>query len=496
VRNPSLLAVFALLVACGEAEKSETNEVRSAPALAATAAHDFDWAVRLLPDGIVQRETATGAVRGRIDGRALAAHLGPFGALLDVPADASFEARMDGARLHATLAWNADGDATDVSDLVACLTRDYAVTLAADVDLGALSVPSLSRGALLAFDLTDRGVAGVVVARAHDAEAARAAIAEALDRDPRVSVTRTPAGVILVARAAGVERLLGPDGTARVRLLAGDGLVAAVVNGDDGVVARTRERLRERAAADAPRFLLVRADLELVLAALRDALPGLALPAPLAGAHPPSLVIVGTSEGAARRLEIAFDSRVVLRFRAVRERREAETALRALHRDVRFAVTSGAAAGVAEAFAAAEKPNDPWGRAYEFARIRGGEFRVWSRGPDGVAGTEDDVTYPAAPEPLGDVAPDAGRRWLERYLAAWRAGATDEMWRMHSAAAQEERDRAAGSRPLAAPPDWVYEREQLEGDAIVVTVATGAELSTRLVLVREHGALVLAHVPD
>jgi hypothetical protein len=222
----------------------------------------------------------------------------------------------------------------------------------------------------------------------------------------------------------------------------------------------------------------------------------LPLPAPLAGAHRPSLAITGTSAGAARRVEIVFDSRVVLRFRAARERRTAETALRALHRDVRFAVTSGVAPGVAEAFAAAEKPNDPWGRAYEFARIRGGEFRVWSRGPDGAAGTADDVSYPAAPEPLGDVAPDAGRRWLERYLRAWRAGATDEMWRMHSADAQEERERAARTRLLAPPPDWVYSHEQVEGDAIVVTVATGAELSTRLVLVREHGALVLAHLPD
>ncbi len=36
-------------------------------------------------------------------------------------------------------------------------------------------------------------------------------------------------------------------------------------------------------------------------------------------------------------------------------------------------------------------PDDPWGNEIEYRRIHSARARVWSRGPDGIRGTEDDV---------------------------------------------------------------------------------------------------------
>ena len=37
---------------------------------------------------------------------------------------------------------------------------------------------------------------------------------------------------------------------------------------------------------------------------------------------------------------------------------------------------------------------DPWGHAYEVERRDDGGVRVWSNGPDGEPGTDDDIAYP------------------------------------------------------------------------------------------------------
>jgi general secretion pathway protein G len=36
-------------------------------------------------------------------------------------------------------------------------------------------------------------------------------------------------------------------------------------------------------------------------------------------------------------------------------------------------------------------PMDPWGNYYQYELIGPEQFRIWSMGPDGVSGTEDDV---------------------------------------------------------------------------------------------------------
>ena len=37
-------------------------------------------------------------------------------------------------------------------------------------------------------------------------------------------------------------------------------------------------------------------------------------------------------------------------------------------------------------------PLDPWGGQYQYEQLNAEEFRIWSNGPDGTAGSEDDVT--------------------------------------------------------------------------------------------------------
>lgn len=37
-------------------------------------------------------------------------------------------------------------------------------------------------------------------------------------------------------------------------------------------------------------------------------------------------------------------------------------------------------------------PVDPWNNPYRYCRISAKEFRIWSRGPDGLSGTRDDIT--------------------------------------------------------------------------------------------------------
>lgn len=36
-------------------------------------------------------------------------------------------------------------------------------------------------------------------------------------------------------------------------------------------------------------------------------------------------------------------------------------------------------------------PNDPWGQAYQYEQISLEEFRIWSNGPDGQQGSDDDI---------------------------------------------------------------------------------------------------------
>jgi len=38
-----------------------------------------------------------------------------------------------------------------------------------------------------------------------------------------------------------------------------------------------------------------------------------------------------------------------------------------------------------------ELPIDPWGQAYQYEQISAEEFKIWSNGPDGQQGSEDDV---------------------------------------------------------------------------------------------------------
>jgi general secretion pathway protein G len=36
-------------------------------------------------------------------------------------------------------------------------------------------------------------------------------------------------------------------------------------------------------------------------------------------------------------------------------------------------------------------PNDPWGQPYQYEALSAEEFRIWSNGPDGQQGNEDDI---------------------------------------------------------------------------------------------------------
>ena len=36
-------------------------------------------------------------------------------------------------------------------------------------------------------------------------------------------------------------------------------------------------------------------------------------------------------------------------------------------------------------------PNDPWGSPYQYEALSAEEFRIWSNGPDGQQGNEDDI---------------------------------------------------------------------------------------------------------
>ncbi|MCL4202893.1 MAG: type II secretion system major pseudopilin GspG [Pirellulaceae bacterium] len=38
-----------------------------------------------------------------------------------------------------------------------------------------------------------------------------------------------------------------------------------------------------------------------------------------------------------------------------------------------------------------EIPTDPWGNNYQYELLGPEQYRIWSMGPDGVSGTEDDV---------------------------------------------------------------------------------------------------------
>jgi len=49
-----------------------------------------------------------------------------------------------------------------------------------------------------------------------------------------------------------------------------------------------------------------------------------------------------------------------------------------------------------------KRPIDPWGNPYQYRTPGTGEnkdFDLWSMGPDGKSGTEDDITYPYYPKP-------------------------------------------------------------------------------------------------
>ena len=36
-------------------------------------------------------------------------------------------------------------------------------------------------------------------------------------------------------------------------------------------------------------------------------------------------------------------------------------------------------------------PNDPWDNPYQYEAQQGDQFRIWSMGPDGASGSEDDI---------------------------------------------------------------------------------------------------------
>jgi len=38
-----------------------------------------------------------------------------------------------------------------------------------------------------------------------------------------------------------------------------------------------------------------------------------------------------------------------------------------------------------------EIPADPWGQPYQYEQVSADQFRIWSAGPDGASGTDDDV---------------------------------------------------------------------------------------------------------
>jgi len=42
-------------------------------------------------------------------------------------------------------------------------------------------------------------------------------------------------------------------------------------------------------------------------------------------------------------------------------------------------------------YLAKELPIDPWGQPYQYEQISAEEFKIWSNGPDGQQGSEDDV---------------------------------------------------------------------------------------------------------
>jgi len=41
-------------------------------------------------------------------------------------------------------------------------------------------------------------------------------------------------------------------------------------------------------------------------------------------------------------------------------------------------------------------PVDPWNNPYRYCRTSAKEFRIWSRGADGLSGTRDDITLPSS----------------------------------------------------------------------------------------------------
>ncbi len=43
-------------------------------------------------------------------------------------------------------------------------------------------------------------------------------------------------------------------------------------------------------------------------------------------------------------------------------------------------------------------PDDPWGHKYWIERIDNRKYRIWSAGPDGQEGTDDDIAYPPVEE--------------------------------------------------------------------------------------------------
>jgi hypothetical protein len=165
---------------------------------------------------------------------------------------------------------------------------------------------------------------------------------------------------------------------------------------------------------------------------------------------------------------------------------------------------------------------DAWGHDLWIEDLGGGRFRVGSSGPDGERGTADDLGEPYLDPPLGDVAPDAGRRWLARRAEALRAGDVDAYVELLTWAAYRRRlfelemliervDREpeihkrlreiAGDgfrdirelwRATLAREDTGlrFAGQSVEGNRLVVTCADG----TKFELVRDGNALRLA--PD
>lgn len=104
---------------------------------------------------------------------------------------------------------------------------------------------------------------------------------------------------------------------------------------------------------------------------------------------------------------------------------------------------------------ATKDPQDAWGHDWRIESLAGFDekaetkmaLRVRSRGPDGKRGTKDDIAWPPLGEALADLTPDAGKRWVERYVDLLKRGDLDAIFALQTkdtARRAERHTRIAG----------------------------------------------------